>query len=53
MTLQQLEYALVIGRTGSFSRAAGQLSVSQPALSAQIQKLEGEIVRLTLNQPMS
>lgn len=43
MTLTQLEYALSILKNGSFSKSASKLSLSQPALSAQIQKLENEI----------
>lgn len=43
MTLTQLEYALFVLRNGSFSKSAKKLSLSQPALSAQIQKLEKEI----------
>jgi LysR family transcriptional regulator, hydrogen peroxide-inducible genes activator len=43
MTLSQLEYALSIQKSGSFSKSAKNLSLSQPALSAQIQKLESEI----------
>lgn len=43
MTLQQLEYALAIGRTGSFVLAAEQCFVTQPTLSMQVKKLEEEI----------
>lgn len=43
MTLQQLEYALAIGRTGSFVVAAEQCFVTQPTLSMQVKKLEDEI----------
>lgn len=43
MTLQQLEYALAIGRTGSFVEAADQCFVTQPTLSMQVKKLEEEI----------
>ena len=39
-TLRQLEYAVAVARLCSFSRAAEQLHVSQPALSAQIAELE-------------
>lgn len=42
MTLQQLEYALAIGRTGSFVLAAEQCFVTQPTLSMQVKKLEEE-----------
>jgi len=43
MTLQQLEYALAIGRTGSFVLAADSCFVTQPTLSMQVKKLEEEI----------
>ncbi|WP_258103962.1 hydrogen peroxide-inducible genes activator [Marinoscillum sp. MHG1-6] len=43
MTFAQLEYALAIQKYGSFSKSAQKLSLSQPALSSQIQKLENEI----------
>jgi len=43
MTLQQLEYALAIGRTGSFVHAADECFVTQPTLSMQVKKLEEEI----------
>jgi LysR family transcriptional regulator, hydrogen peroxide-inducible genes activator len=42
-TLTQLEYALAVGRVGSFSRAALECFVTQPALSMQIHKLEDEL----------
>jgi LysR family hydrogen peroxide-inducible transcriptional activator len=43
MELQQLRYVVAVARTGNFSRAATQCHVSQPSLSQQIQKLEGEL----------
>lgn len=43
MTLNQLNYALYLKKYKNFKRAADQLSISQPALSIQIQKLEDEI----------
>ncbi len=43
MTLQQLEYAIAIGRTGSFVQAAEECFVTQPTLSMQVKKLEEEI----------
>ena len=43
MTLQQLEYALALWKTNSFVEAAKSVSVSQPALSVQIRKLEEEL----------
>ncbi len=47
MTFQQLEYALALQQTGSYSRAAQKLGISQPAMSVQIKKLESEL-ELTL-----
>ena len=43
MTLTQLHYALQLGKYKNFKRAAEMLSISQPGLSLQIQKLEDEI----------
>jgi LysR family hydrogen peroxide-inducible transcriptional activator len=43
MELHQLRYAVALATMGSFSRAAEQCNVSQPSLSQQIQKLEGEL----------
>jgi LysR family hydrogen peroxide-inducible transcriptional activator len=46
-TLRQLQYAVAIGETLSFSKAAERCSVSQPSLSAQIAELESSLgVRL-------
>lgn len=42
-TLTQLEYILAVHRTGHFGRAADAVHVSQPTLSAQIQKAEAEL----------
>ena len=39
-TLTQLEYIVAVAETGSFSKAAHSCNVSQPSLSAQIQKAE-------------
>lgn len=39
-TLTQMQYALAVARTGSFSGAARAVFVSQPSLSAQVAKLE-------------
>ena len=43
MTIQQLNYAVVISETGSFSRAAETLYISQPSLTEAIRELEKEI----------
>ncbi|WP_375230155.1 LysR family transcriptional regulator [Roseobacter sp. S98] len=43
MNLRDLEYAIAVARRGSFSAAAEDCNVSQPALSNQIRKLEKEL----------
>ena len=43
MTLQQLEYILALDKTRHFVRAADMCGVTQPTLSAMIQKLEDEL----------
>lgn len=43
MTLQQLEYILALDKTRHFVRAAEMCGVTQPTLSAMIQKLEEEL----------
>ncbi len=43
MNLQQLEHLLAVLETGSFSRAAEQVHLTQPALSRSIQALEEEV----------
>ncbi len=43
MTLQQLEYILALDKTRHFVRAAEMCNVTQPTLSAMIQKLEDEL----------
>ncbi|HEY3482312.1 MAG TPA: LysR family transcriptional regulator [Streptomyces sp.] len=42
-TLRQLEYLVTVVDTGSFTRAAEQLHVTQPALSHQIRALESAL----------
>jgi DNA-binding transcriptional LysR family regulator len=42
MNLRQLEYWVAVVDTGSFTRAAAQMHVSQPGLSQQIRVLEKE-----------
>ncbi|HSV61209.1 MAG TPA: LysR family transcriptional regulator [Variovorax sp.] len=43
MNLQQLRHLVALHETGSFSRAAEQLHLTQPALSRSIQLLEEEL----------
>lgn len=43
MTLQQLEYIVALDRHGNFAKAAFACDVTQPTLSAMIQKLEAEL----------
>lgn len=43
MDLYQIRYFLTIAETGTFSRAAERLYLSQPSLSAGIKKLEQEL----------
>ena len=43
MDLRSLRYFIAVVEAGSLSRAAGSLYIAQPALTAQIKKLEGEL----------
>ena len=43
MRSEQLEYAAAVARLGSFRRAAEELHISQPALSATVRNLEHEL----------
>jgi LysR family transcriptional regulator, hydrogen peroxide-inducible genes activator len=43
MEIHQLRYVVAVARKGNFSPAAELCHVSQPSLSQQIQKLEGEL----------
>jgi DNA-binding transcriptional LysR family regulator len=43
MTLQQLNYVIVISETGSFNKAAEILYVAQPSLTSAIKELEKEV----------
>jgi DNA-binding transcriptional LysR family regulator len=40
LTLRQIEVFLAVARVRSYSRAAGELALTQPAVSAQIRQLE-------------
>jgi len=47
MDLRQLEYVRAVARTKSFTRAADELHLAQPALSAAVRRVEAELgVRL-------
>ena len=43
MELQQIRYFLSVQKHGSFSRAADECDVTQPALTLAVKKLEGEV----------
>jgi LysR family transcriptional regulator, hydrogen peroxide-inducible genes activator len=43
MEMHQLRYVVAVAQKGNFFRAAELCHVSQPSLSQQIQKLEGEL----------
>lgn len=43
MDITQLEYFKVIAETGSLTKAAGQLHITQPAMSAMLKKFEEEL----------
>ena len=43
MELRQIEYFSLVARHGSFTRAAAEVGVAQPALSQQIGRLEAEL----------
>jgi DNA-binding transcriptional LysR family regulator len=43
MELRQLAYVVAVAEEGSFTRAAAREHVAQPAVSAQVRRLEGEL----------
>ena len=50
MDLRQLRYFVGIVESGSVTRASRQLCIAQPALSAQLSKLEAEVGRTLLHR---
>jgi LysR family hydrogen peroxide-inducible transcriptional activator len=50
MEVNQLRYLVEVAKTGSFSKAAQECYVSQPALSEQIQRLEHQVGKSLLNR---
>jgi LysR family hydrogen peroxide-inducible transcriptional activator len=52
-TITQLEYIVAVAKTKHFGRAAKECNVSQPSLSAQIQKAEEEFQTLLFDRSKS
>lgn len=50
MTLQQLNYVIVISESGSFNKAAERLYVSQPSITSAVKELEKELGILIFNR---
>ncbi len=50
MDLQQIDYFVRVAELGSFSKAANELNVSQPALSRHVQMLEQELKQHLLHR---
>ncbi|MCB0422173.1 MAG: LysR family transcriptional regulator [Bdellovibrionales bacterium] len=50
MTLTQLQYVVALDRFRNFHRAADHCNVTQPTLSAQLQKLEEELEEILFNR---
>lgn len=53
MNAKQMEYAVLLAETGSFSLAAEKINISQPALSKQILALEKELGVLLFDRSAS
>ena len=43
MTIQQLNYAIIISEMGSFNKASEVLYIAQPSLTSAIRELEKEL----------